>query len=397
MPDFFPSALIMKLFSEMSGKLGHLGAELPHVETAAHSGTLGADLKVGAVQGLDEMGASAPETVSGTAREKAGYLRAQRARHEFFDRMLRPALGIMLYRSMRNKIQVGVPVVAALHLMEYKALPDLVTGPALGLFAAYIAREASNEITTKKSASANMVPANSGVQNQMRDLIEKVEKIDLSASQRMSWVTAAFVYDLPPATQTEILVGLGAMTSVGLYGFIGGVLKLEMLAEDLRASAAAFDPLEQPGRLRVAQNYMRQVSGNALARTTNALHNNLPHVAPYIKFAAAGRIICHAFPKVDAVVEHLATASPSLTELPARVGLWLALGAACGGAAYGASKTQPLLQKASDKLHLREGFRAAKRMVARQTAPMRRLSRAIRPSNLPTQTPPPPPSSTPQG
>ncbi len=149
-----------------------------------------------------------------------------------------------------------------------------------------------------------------------QDKIKGAIRTDFILSAEIITITLGLVAQQPLATQLMVLSGIAVLMTVGVYGLVGAIVKLDDLGLFLSRKPGAW----------------QQSLGGLLLAAAPRLMKALAVVGTAAMFMVGGGILVHGLPPVHHAIEHLAQSVPALPALPwlvATLGEVL-VGIACG-------------------------------------------------------------------
>src|SRR5688572_14974194 len=149
--------------------------------------------------------------------------------------------------------------------------------------------------------------------------IKGAVRTDLILSAEIIVITLGTVAAAPFMTQVSVLVGIALMMTVGVYGLVAGIVKLDDAGLWLSKQAAGF----------------QRALGAAILKTAPWLMKGLSAAGMIAMFLVGGSILVHGIPALHHWVEAIAGESPGFTGM--LVGLLVdgAVGLIAGGIAVG--------------------------------------------------------------
>ena len=252
-------------------------------------------------------------------------LNAQQVTGVRADREL-PVVWAVAKGSLLNK---AILVPAALAISAFA--PWLVT-PLLMLGGAFLCYEGFEKIAHRWLHSAEEDAARrsalkQGLQDPARDLLalerDKIKgavRTDFILSAEIIAITLGTVAGAAFTTQVLVLAGVAVLMTVGVYGLVGGIVKLDDLGLWLsrRGSSAA------------------QVLGRAILGAAPWLMKALSVVGTAAMFLVGGGILVHGVPPLRQAIEHALVAWPTIAQAVVPVLANAVLGVVAGALVLGA-------------------------------------------------------------
>ena len=237
-----------------------------------------------------------------------------------------PVVWAVAKGSFVNK---AILVPAALAISAFA--PWLVT-PLLMLGGAFLCYEGFEKIAHRWLHSAEEDAARrsalkQGLQDPARDLLalerDKIKgavRTDFILSAEIIAITLGTVAGAAFTTQVLVLAGVAVLMTVGVYGLVGGIVKLDDLGLWLcqRGSRAA------------------QVLGRAILRAAPWLMKALSVAGTAAMFLVGGGILVHGVPPLRQAIEHAVAAWPAIAQAVVPVLANAVLGVAAGALVLGA-------------------------------------------------------------
>ena len=222
------------------------------------------------------------------------------------DREL-PVVWAVAKGSFRNK---AILVPAALAISAF--LPFLIT-PLLMLGGLFLCFEGVEKLAHRwlhsadedKAHHADLLKAVSDEQVDMvafeRDKIKGAIRTDFILSAEIIVISLGTVADASFATQLGVLVGISLIITIGVYGLVGGIVKLDDMGLWLHQRAGA----------------VSKALGSALLFSAPYLMKTLSVVGTIAMFLVGGGILMHGLPALHHLIEPLLAASGALQMLVA--------------------------------------------------------------------------------
>jgi predicted DNA repair protein MutK len=250
------------------------------------------------------------------------------------DREL-PVVWAVAKGSAVNKLILVPAALAISAVAPWAVVPLLMAG---GLFLCYegfekVAHRLSHTRDEDAAHRAELAAALADPAVDLRTLerrkIKGAIRTDFVLSAEIIVITLGIVATAPFVTRIAVMAGIAALMTVGVYGLVAGIVKLDDAGLALS----------------------RRAGGGALARFQRAVGKGILRLAPYVMkglsiagtvamFLVGGGILAHGIPAVDHRIEGLAEragAVPGLGDLLEWLGAALgnvALGIAAGAVAF---------------------------------------------------------------
>lgn len=213
-----------------------------------------------------------------------------------------PVVWAVAVGSLRNKAILVPAALAVSALAPWAVMPLLMIGGF------YLCLEGVEKLMHKWLHSAEEIAAEHAgelraLDDQHVDMAafeaEKIKgaiRTDFVLSAEIIVIALGTVSGQPLAAQFAVLAGIGAIMTVGVYGFVGLIVKLDDLGLYL---------LKKDGRL-------VQTLGNALVATAPRLMKALTVIGTVAMFLVGGSILVHGVPPLHHGIEQLAEAAAPL-------------------------------------------------------------------------------------
>jgi predicted DNA repair protein MutK len=206
-----------------------------------------------------------------------------------------PVVWAVAKGSLRNK---AILVPAALAISAF--VPWAVT-PLLMIGGAFLCFEGAEKLAHKLLHSAAEDEAHHAalthaLEHPERERIEGAVRTDFILSAEIIAITLGTVAAAAFTTQVAVLVGIAVLMTVGVYGFVAGIVKLDDAGLWLSRQAAAFPRLLGRGILRAAPWLMKSLSVLGTAAM----------------FLVGGGILAHGLPFLHGFIKRSADASGHL-------------------------------------------------------------------------------------
>lgn len=207
-------------------------------------------------------------------------LNAQQVAGVNADREL-PVVWAVAVGSLKNKA-ILVPAALAISAL----LPWLVT-PLLMIGGLYLCFEGVEKLTHKflhrETAAPEMVTSEA-------EKIQGAIRTDFVLSAEIIVIALGTVADKPFMTQVAVLVGIGMLMTVGVYGIVAGIVKMDDLGLHLVGTS----------------NALARTIGRGLLQAAPRLMKTLAVLGTAAMFLVGGSILAHGLPPVHHAVETLA-------------------------------------------------------------------------------------------
>jgi predicted DNA repair protein MutK len=163
-----------------------------------------------------------------------------------------------------------------------------------------------------------------------RDKIKGAVRTDFILSAEIVVITLGAVAGASLAQRVGVLVGISLLMTVGVYGLVAGIVKLDDLGLRLQGSASGF---------------VRTV-GTGLLRTAPWLMKTLSVVGTAAMFMVGGGILLHGWPALAHAVEAWAAGWGALLAAVINTGVGAAVGVVAGALVLGGVTAVQRLRKA---------------------------------------------------
>ena len=208
------------------------------------------------------------------------------------DREL-PIIGKIAIGSLKNKVLI---LVGALLLSAF--LPAVIT-PLLMLGGAYLAFEGAEKIIEKLSGDhheeAELFEADTAQELEQRQVAGAI-RTDFILSAEIIVIALGTVADAAFTTRVAVLVGIAVIMTVGVYGLVAGIVKLDDAGLKLsqRADAAS------------------RALGRAILKTAPYLMKALSIAGTAAMFLVGGSILSHGISSLHHLIEGWAARAGTL-------------------------------------------------------------------------------------
>lgn len=253
-------------------------------------------------------------------------LNAQQVSGVHADREL-PVVWAVAVGSLKNKA-ILVPAALAISAL----LPWLVT-PLLMLGGLYLCFEGVEKLAEKflhgNHAQEHDLAADiADFEAHEAEKIQGAIRTDFVLSAEIIVIALGTVANQPFMTQVVVLVGIGILMTVGVYGIVAAIVKMDDLGLHLAAR----------------RNAMAQSIGSALLLAAPRLMKVLAVVGTAAMFLVGGGILLHGIPLLSHPVEHWAESIGALGMLLTSLAAMVA-GLVAGALALGGFEFAMLLKK----------------------------------------------------
>ena len=202
-----------------------------------------------------------------------------------------PVVWAVAIGSLKNK---AILVPAALAISTF--LPWLVT-PLLMVGGLYLCFEGVEKLAHKFLHAAGSAHAAEGNKaSSEADKIQGAIRTDFVLSAEIIVITLGTVADKPFATQVAVLVGIGILMTVGVYGIVAAIVKMDDVGLHL---------IGRPGT-------MARTVGRGLLLAAPRLMKALAVLGTAAMFLVGGSILAHGLPAVHHAVENFVGGNPVL-------------------------------------------------------------------------------------
>jgi len=249
-------------------------------------------------------------------------LNAQQVAGVKADREL-PVVWAVCKGSLINKLILVPGALLLSAIAPWSITPLLMAG---GLFLCYegfekVAHKLLHSGAEDAAKHAQLVQA---VSDESVDLValekEKISgavRTDFILSTEIIVITLGTVASSPLMTQFSVLAGVAVLMTVGVYGLVAAIVKIDDLGLYMSQRQA----------------YVQQLLGRALLRTAPLLMKSLAVLGTAAMFLVGGGILAHGWHEVGQGIEQLSAAAGSLAQALVAAGLNMLVGAVAGGVA----------------------------------------------------------------
>jgi len=212
-----------------------------------------------------------------------------------------PVVWAVAMGSLRNKL-VLVPAALAI-----SALAPWAITPLLMLGGAYLCYEGAEKLAHKflsfeaddrrhhRDLTRALVTSDADLLSLERDKIRGAVRTDFILSAEIIVITLGTVADVAFGTQVAVLAGIALIMTVGVYGLVAGIVKLDDAGLHLSRQAG-------PG---IADQLQRKV-GRAIIAAAPWLMKTLSVVGTAAMFLVGGGILTHGLPGTHDLVHSIA-------------------------------------------------------------------------------------------
>jgi uncharacterized protein len=236
-------------------------------------------------------------------------LNAQQVSGVQADREL-PVVWAVAKGSLKNKAILVPAALAISAFAPWAVTPLLMIG---GAFLCYEGFEklAHKFLHSKHEDDAHHAEHLSALSNPSVDIVafekEKVQgavRTDFILSAEIIVIALGTVADASFAQRVAVLVGVAAIMTVGVYGLVAGIVKLDDAGLYLSKVGSS----------------LRQAAGRMLLRIAPALMKTLSVLGTAAMFMVGGGILAHGIPVVHHVIEDVAHATGALEPVTSALG-----------------------------------------------------------------------------
>ncbi|CAG0950110.1 partial Inner membrane protein YedI, partial [Rhodocyclaceae bacterium] len=210
-----------------------------------------------------------------------------------------PVVWAVAVGSLKNKLILVPAALAISALAPWAITPLLMAG---GLFLCFegvekLAHKFLHDPAAEAASHARQLAALADETADMaeleKDKIRGAIRTDFVLSAEIVVIALGTVADKSFATQVAVLAGIGALMTVGVYGIVAAIVKMDDLGFHLVARPGA------PARL----------AGRALLAAAPRLMKLLTVVGTAAMFLVGGGILVHGLPMAAGAIHHLAEAA----------------------------------------------------------------------------------------
>jgi len=228
-------------------------------------------------------------------------LNAQQVTGVAADREL-PVVWAVAVGSLRNKAILVPAALAISAFLPWAITPLLMVGGAFLCFEGF-EKLAHRFLHSAEEDAAHHVELATAVADPAVDLVaferERIKgavRTDFILSAEIIAITLGTVAGKGFATQVGVLVGIATLMTVGVYGFVAGIVKLDDAGLWLSRQA----------------NALKQALGRAILRVAPLLMKTLSVLGTAAMFLVGGGILTHGIPGLHGYIESSAHASGAL-------------------------------------------------------------------------------------
>ncbi len=222
------------------------------------------------------------------------------------DREL-PVVWAVAKGSMWNKA-ILVPLALAISAFApWAVTPLLMIGGAFLCYEGveklahrFLHRDKTGAAQHDDASSKGVDPAQDPVAFE-KDKIKGAIRTDFVLSAEIIAITLGTVATAAFGTRVAVLVGIALLMTVGVYGFVAGIVKLDDAGLHLSRS----DPAQ-------ALSNLKRALGNGILRAAPWLMKALSVAGTLAMFLVGGGILTHGAPRLDNAIDALAAASGTL-------------------------------------------------------------------------------------
>ncbi|TAL39495.1 MAG: DUF808 domain-containing protein [Alphaproteobacteria bacterium] len=189
--------------------------------------------------------------------------------------------------SLRNKC-ILIPSALALNFFAPWAILPLLT-----LGGAYLCYEGIEKLVHKDDHGKDAATAPADMKELEKKKIASAIKTDLILSAEITVVTLGAVAAAPFITQVAVLGAIGLAMTVGIYGLVGGIVKLDDIGLHMAKKKG-----ESPHA-----KFVRKC-GNALVNAVPPLMKGISVVGTAAMFMVGGQLVLHGIPAVGHALTH---------------------------------------------------------------------------------------------
>ena len=206
-----------------------------------------------------------------------------------------PVVWAVAVGSLKNKLILVPAALAISVLIPWAVLPLLMIG---GFYLCFegVEKLAHKFLHSAKEDAEHHAEVLAAVSDETHDLAElEAEKIkgairtDFVLSAEIIVIALGTVSDKPFATQLAVLAGIGLIMTVGVYGIVAGIVKLDDLGFYLLHKS----------------NALARRLGQGLVMAAPKLMKALTVIGTAAMFMVGGSIISHAIPVLHHSIEHV--------------------------------------------------------------------------------------------
>jgi uncharacterized protein len=235
-------------------------------------------------------------------------LNAQQVAGVSADREL-PVVWAVAKGSLVNKLILVPSALAISALLPWAITPLLMAGGAFLCFEGVekLAHKFFHGKTEEVVEHARLLQAVADTQVDMvafeRDKIKGAIRTDFILSAEIVTIALGTVATAPFGTRVAVLSGLSLLMTVGVYGLVAGIVKLDDLGLSLK---------QRSERAKTGLASLQAALGSAILLTAPWLMKGLSIAGTVAMFLVGGGILAHAIPVLHEVVHHEAESARSI-------------------------------------------------------------------------------------
>jgi predicted DNA repair protein MutK len=235
-------------------------------------------------------------------------LNAQQVAGVSADREL-PVVWAVAKGSLVNKLILVPSALAISALVPWAITPLLMAGGAFLCFEGVekLAHKFLHGKAEEAVEHARLLQAVADTQVDMvafeRDKIKGAVRTDFILSAEIVTIALGTVATAPFGTRVAVLSGLSLLMTVGVYGLVAGIVKLDDLGLLLK---------QRSERAKSAVASLQAALGSAILLAAPWLMKSLSVAGTIAMFLVGGGILAHAIPELHEIVHHKAESSRSL-------------------------------------------------------------------------------------
>jgi len=224
-------------------------------------------------------------------------LNAQQVSGVHADREL-PVVWAVAVGSLKNKAILVPAALAISALLPWLVTPLLMIG---GFYLCYegVEKLAEKFLHGKHEEKKDLAADIADFEAHEAEKIQGAIRTDFVLSAEIIVIALGTVADKPFMTQVAVLVGIGLLMTVGVYGIVAAIVKMDDLGLHLAAR----------------RNAMAQGIGRGLLLAAPKLMKTLAMVGTAAMFLVGGGILVHGIPPLAHTIEHWASQAGMLGAL----------------------------------------------------------------------------------
>ena len=224
-------------------------------------------------------------------------LNAQQVSGVHADREL-PVVWAVAVGSLKNKAILVPAALAISALLPWLVTPLLMIG---GFYLCYegVEKLAEKFLHGKHEEKKDLAADIADFEAHEAEKIQGAIRTDFVLSAEIIVIALGTVADKPFMTQVAVLVGIGLLMTVGVYGIVAAIVKMDDLGLHLAAR----------------RNAMAQGIGRGLLLAAPKLMKTLAMVGTAAMFLVGGGILVHGIPPLAHTIEHWASQAGMLGSL----------------------------------------------------------------------------------